>query len=90
MGGSCLAGEGCLPLESHSDAATCLAEQLAPIDDPQIGFKELLGIVLLPGTFPKTLKRAAWASFGDNDGNTHAISKGGGHNDVCNVIIAKV
>ena len=29
-------------------------------------------------------------SFGDNDGVTHSLARGGGHNPECNVIIGKV
>ena len=65
-------------------------QQLSPRDDSQIGFQELLGFVLLLGTFHMALAGAAWISFGDTDGITHSVSKGGGHHDECNVVIGKV
>ena len=46
--------------------------------------------MLLLGAFPEVLNGAAWVSFGDNDGITHAMAKGGGHNDECNIIIGKI
>ena len=31
-----------------------------------------------------------WVAFCDNDGVTHALAKGGGHNDECKLLIGKV
>ena len=45
---------------------------------------------MLLGTFHKAFAGAACIGFGDNDGITHSVSKGGGHNKVCNVVIGKV
>ena len=64
--------------------------QLAPRDDSQIGFQELLGIVLIIGTFPELIAGALWVGFGDNDGITHSLAKGGGHNPECNMVIGKI
>jgi len=63
--------------------------QLAPRADHQIGFQELLGLVLLLGTFSKQLQGTAWVSSADNDGVTHAVAKGEGHNEECNLVIGK-
>ena len=65
-------------------------DQLEPRKDSQIGFQELLGLVLLVGTFSNFLRGSLWISFGDNDGITHAMAKGGGHNDECNMAIGKI
>jgi len=67
-----------------------LWDQLTPREDSQIGFQELLGIVLLLGTFEQYLAGALWVSFGDNDGITHAIAKGGGHSEESNMTIGKL
>ena len=65
-------------------------QQLQHRDDSQIGFQELLGIVLLLGSFHSLLQGSLWLSFGDNDGVTHSLARGGGHNPECNVVIGKV
>ena len=52
-----------------------LWQQLAPRDDEQIGFQELLGLVLLLGTFRSEIQGSSWVSFGNNDGITHALEK---------------
>ena len=44
----------------------------------QIGFQELLGVLLTRGTFSKFLHSAGWISFADDDGVVHSILKGGG------------
>ena len=67
-----------------------LWQQLAPRDDEQIGFQELLGLVLLLGTFRSEIQGSSWVSFGDNDGITHAVEKGGRHNEECNMVIEKL
>ena len=46
--------------------------------DHQIGFQELLGIILVWGTFEHLLQGALWLAFVDNDGVLHALTKGGG------------
>ena len=61
-------------------------EQLAEREDSQIGFQELLGIVLALGTFHSMIAGALWVAFCDNDGVTHAITKGGGHYSECNLL----
>ena len=65
-------------------------DQFEPRKDSQIGFQELLGLVLLVGTFSSFLRGSLWISFGDNDGITHALAKGGGHNEECNMAIGKI
>ena len=64
--------------------------QLAPREDSQIGFQELLGFVLLLGTFEHLLSGSLWLSFGDNDGVTYSVAKGGGHSEESNMTIGKV
>jgi hypothetical protein len=64
-------------------------DQLAPRDDSQIGFQELLGVVLILGTFGAFLEGSLWVGFGDNDGVTYALAKGGGHSLECNLVIGK-
>jgi hypothetical protein len=64
-------------------------DQLTPRDDSQTGFQELLGVVLLLGTFGTLLQGTLWVGFGDNDGVTHALARGGGHNEECNLVIGK-
>ena len=46
--------------------------------DNQIGFQELLGLLLAWGTFHHMLKGALWIAFVDNDGVLHAVTRGGG------------
>ena len=53
-------------------------EQLLDRGDFQIGFQELLGLLLAWGTFGHLLKGACWLAFVDNDGVLHAVMKGGG------------
>ena len=67
-----------------------LWDQLTPREDEQIGFQELLGAVLVLGTFAEWLSGTLWVSFGDNDGVTYALAKGGGHNEECNMVIGKL
>ena len=67
-----------------------ILQQLTPREDSQIGFQELLGLVLVLGTFPDLVSGSLWVGFCDNDGVTHALSKGGGHNTECNLLIGKV
>ena len=65
-------------------------DQLSVRSDSQIGFQELLGVVLVLGTFSPLVAGSLWVGFGDNDGVTHALAKGGGHNPECNMIIGKI
>ena len=65
-------------------------DQLSARSDAQIGFQELLGVVLVLGTFPHLVAGSLWVGFGDNDGITHALAKGGGHNPECNMVIGKI
>ena len=58
--------------------------------DCQIGFQELLGVVLILGTFSSLLTGKLWVSFGDNDGVQYALARGGGHNPESNMIIGKI
>ena len=53
-------------------------EQLLDRGDFQIGFQELLGLLLAWGTFGHLLARTCWVAFVDNDGVLHAVMKGGG------------
>lgn len=46
--------------------------------DHQIGFQELLGVLLVWGTFSHLMNGALWMAFVDNDGVLHALTKGGG------------
>ena len=52
-------------------------DQLGARSDSQIGFQELLGVVLVLGTFSPLVAGSLWVGFGDNDGITHALAKGG-------------
>lgn len=65
-------------------------EQLTERSDSQIGFQELLGVVLILGTFAPLVAGRLWVGFGDNDGITHALARGGGHNPESNMIIGKI
>ena len=67
-----------------------MLSQLAARQVSQIGFQELLGLVLVTGTFPWAVSGSLWVGFCDNDGVLHALSKGGGHNTECNLLIGKV
>jgi hypothetical protein len=67
-----------------------ILNQLTAREDSQIGFQELLGVVLVIGTFSSLVAGSLWVGFGDNDGITHALSKGGGHNPECNLLIGKI
>ena len=64
-------------------------EQLSVRADSQIGFQELLGVVLILGTFAPLVAGRLWVCFGDNDGITYALARGGGHNPESNMIIRK-
>ena len=44
--------------------------------DNQIGFQELLGVLLARGTFSHLLRGALWLASVDNDGVLHALTKG--------------
>ena len=57
---------------------TQLWELLLDRGDHQIQFQELLGILLVWGTFCHVLKGAAWLAFVDNNTVLHALLKGGG------------
>ena len=52
--------------------------QLLDRGDHQIGFQELLGILLVWGTFQHLLRESLWLAFVDNDGVLHALTRGGG------------
>ena len=54
-------------------------DQLRPREDSQIGFQKLLGVVLILGTFGSLLRSSLCVGFGDNDGVTYALTRGGGH-----------
>ena len=64
--------------------------QLVAREDSQIGFQELLGLVLVLGTFPFAVSGSLWVGFCDNDGVSFAVAKGGGRNPECNLLIGKV
>jgi len=65
-------------------------DQLVERSDCQIGFQELLGVVLILGTFSSLLTGKLWVGFGDNDGVQYALARGGGHNPESNMIIGKI
>ena len=67
-----------------------ICDQLSVRSDSQIGFQELLGVVFVLGTFAPLVAGSLWVGFGDHDGITHALAKGGGHNPECNMIIGKI
>ena len=50
-----------------------LWKQLQPRDDDQIGFQELLGVLLALGTFTQFLKGSLWVSFIDNMGVMYCV-----------------
>ena len=50
--------------------------QLLDRGDHQIGFQELLGILLVWGTFQHLLRESLWLAFVDNDGVLHALIGG--------------
>ena len=52
--------------------------QLLERGDNQIGFQEMLGVLLTWATFGHLLKGSLWTSYGNNDGVLHAIANGGG------------
>ena len=64
-------------------------DQLSERSDSQIGFQELLGVVLILGTFAPLVAGRLWVCFGDNDGIAYALARGGGHNPESNMIIGK-
>ncbi|CAE8612287.1 unnamed protein product [Polarella glacialis] len=56
-----------------------LWDQVLDRGDNQIGFQELLGVILAWGTFSHVLQGAAlWTAYVDNDGVLHALANGGG------------
>ena len=67
-----------------------LWDQLLPRGDAQIGFQELLGVVLALGTFGSQLSGSLWVSFIDNDGVMHALLNGGGRSPEINSVIGRL
>ncbi len=66
-----------------------LLQQLLPREDNQIGFQELLGVVLALGTFARSLAGCLWLSFGDNDGVLFALKKGNGRSPRLTLLLVK-
>ena len=64
--------------------------QLSPRKDHQIGFQELLGVLLSLGTFESLIAGSLWTAFVDNDGVMFSLSHGGGGNPETNIAIGKV
>ena len=64
--------------------------QLLDRRDSQIGFQEMLGLLLVWGTFQSWLAGALWVSFVDNDGVLHAVMKGGGGRPECNNVVGRL
>ena len=65
-------------------------DQLSERSDSQIGFQELLGGVLVLGTFSPLVAGFLRVGFGENDEITHALAKGGGHKPECFMIFGKI
>ena len=61
-------------------------DQLRPREDSQIGFQELLGVVLVLNIFSSLLRSSLRVGFGDNDGVTYTLTKGDGHRMECNLV----
>ena len=70
MGCGSLTNEKCEILRTRIRTSQHLWQQLAPRDDEQMGFQELLGLGLLLGIFRQEIQGSAWVSFGDNEGIT--------------------
>ena len=64
--------------------------QLLDRGDSQIGFQEMLGLLLVWETFQSWLAGALWVSFVDNDGVLHAVMKGGGGGPERNNVVGRL
>ena len=64
-----------------------LWDQLLPRGDHQIGFQELLSVLLAQQTFAPWLTRALRTSYGDNDGVLHALTHGSGGGPEVNLAV---
>ena len=63
---------------THVKTPDTIWNQLLQREDNQIGFQEMLSVILAWCTFQDFLHGSLWTSYGDNDGVLHAIANGGG------------
>ena len=90
VGSSCVARTESGYLWTRVQTPQHVWDQLVERSDCQIGFQELLGVILILGTFSSLLTGKLWVGFGDNDGVQYALAQGGGHNPESNMIIGKI
>ena len=67
-----------------------ILDQLLPRGDEQIGFQELLGVLLAAFTFGHLLRGSLWTAFIDNDGVMLALTAGGGGSDEVHYAIGRL
>ena len=65
-------------------------DQLLERGDNQIGFQEMLGVLLTWATFEHILRGCLWTAYCDNDGVLYAVANGGGGGPETHVCVGQL